>query len=180
MITGLSCLLFVLAASTHAEPASPSLTLDQAVTLALEQNQGLKALRGRVEEGKGELLLAETFPFNPVLKLDAVTDRPFAGEGEDRYGIALEQELQIAGQRGLRTNIAASRLVGIVSLTQDGERKLVRDVKLADKKSSRSTGVSSRWRGIVRAWVMRRSWTPASPWLSFGRPSRHALSQRPN
>ena len=131
MITGLSWLLFVLAASTHAEPASPSLTLDQAVTLALEQNQGLKALRGRVEEGKGELLLAETFPFNPVLKLDAVTDRPFAGEGEDRYGIALEQELQIAGQRGLRTDIAANRLVGIVRLTQDGERKLVRDVKLA-------------------------------------------------
>jgi cobalt-zinc-cadmium efflux system outer membrane protein len=97
------------------------LTLAEARALVLRQNPELLAARQAPAVAEGELRQARTIRFNPDLNVIA------RGSPE----LALTQEVEWAGQRGLRSAAAQSGLSRAVFETADVERQLIGDVTMA-------------------------------------------------
>ena len=131
-------------------PDAYPLTVEQAVSQALQSNPDLQARRLAVEAAQGQLEKAK-IPLisNPVMEsFLSGKDRPQEDEGGKytNYGLKLSQEFEIAGQRGLRIAIAEKELARIVLEIKDKERVLAFEVKesftraLAAKKKKELTG----------------------------------------
>jgi cobalt-zinc-cadmium efflux system outer membrane protein len=94
-----------------ADPPQPpdELTLEQAVEHAFAESPEIQAAEARLGEAQGRLIGAGTYRFNPVLGGEAGSRR-----GPDRtstdYGVAVGQEIEIAGQRGKRIATAQAEL----------------------------------------------------------------------
>ena len=109
------------------------LTLEQAITRALEKNPDLQTLRLEEESAKGQkekalLLLIN----NPTLEGNiSKKDRPEAEGGGKftNYGFKLSQEFEVAGQRGARINVSEKELARVKLEIRDRERVLISDVK---------------------------------------------------
>jgi cobalt-zinc-cadmium efflux system outer membrane protein len=100
------------AGSSTSPLPSQSLSLPQSVALALEQNPDLIALRQSENVGSAALGVAQTYPFNPFVQIQATPyqDRPSAGPGTTYHYVLLMQTIQLAHQQQFREEGAASAL----------------------------------------------------------------------
>lgn len=103
-------LFFILsAAPAAAQPVGPELTLEAALAEAEARSPELRAAEAAVEEARGRLVAAGTYPYNPAIAVEGADRTGPEGSTTDR-GIALSQEVEIAGQRGKRLATARADL----------------------------------------------------------------------
>lgn len=100
------------------------LRLRDAVQLGLRQNPTYLGVRAGVGVARGELRQARTLPFNPVLEVEAPSTQ---GLG-NTYRSTLSQELEIAGQRGLRSQAAEEELRRAEQEAVDSARVLAANI----------------------------------------------------
>jgi cobalt-zinc-cadmium efflux system outer membrane protein len=109
-----------------------SMTLDEAVEYTLRQNPDLKSLRLEEEVGKAQLQKAG-LPLIANPTVESNIERTGKGGDVDRsftnYGVSLSQEFEIAGQRGLRINVAEKELQKISLEISDKERTIISEVR---------------------------------------------------
>jgi cobalt-zinc-cadmium efflux system outer membrane protein len=109
------------------------LTLEKAVTIALEKNPDLQTLRLEEESAKGQNEKARLLIINNPTIEGAVSKKEKPEEEGDgkftNYGVKLSQEFEIAGQRGVRIDVAEKELARVKSEIRDRERVLIADVK---------------------------------------------------
>lgn len=112
-------------------PAS-ALTLQEALDLARGQNPELMAAREELEVARGRLVTAEfANRFNPWIRGRGF-NRDFAEGGSgQQMQILLSQEVEVAGQRGLRIEAAKRSLKQVEAAVEDRERLLTGAVKRA-------------------------------------------------
>jgi len=126
------CVLFISTASA-VTPETKELTLQQAITLALEKNPDLQTLRLEEETAMGQNEKARLlFINNPTIEgTVSKKDRPEEEGGRKftNYGFKLSQEFEVAGQRGARINVAEKELARVRLEIRDKERLLISDVK---------------------------------------------------
>ena len=110
-----------------------AITLDEAIGISTNQNPQLNSLRLEQEAAKGQIEKAR-LPFitNPVLGGLGSRREKSAQEGRGNYtnyGVAVSQEFEVAGQRGLRIDIAEKNSVRTGLEIQDRHRILIYEVK---------------------------------------------------
>jgi outer membrane protein, heavy metal efflux system len=131
MLSILALLLFASASAGMAQ----AVTMDEAVIAALKNNSELQVLRYEDETAKAQLKKAQLLlPANPVLAgtLSKKEKPAEAGTGNyTNYGITLSQEFEVAGQRGLRVDLARKNLLRVGYQIRDRERILTYEVKEA-------------------------------------------------
>ncbi|MGC2062512.1 MAG: TolC family protein [Thermodesulfovibrionales bacterium] len=127
--------LYALFISTSSAAAfkTNELTLEQAITLALEKNPDLQTLRLEEETAKGQNERARLLLINNPTIEGTVSkkDRPEEEGGGKftNYGFKLSQEFEVAGQRGARIAVAEKELARVKLEIRDKERILISDVK---------------------------------------------------
>lgn len=116
---------------THAYGAE-SLTLDRAIQTALAQNPELLAIRQELEVARGREVKARLLNrFNPTIR-GRVMNRKNPGSGSVTDSqVMLSQEVEVAGQRGLRIQEAVNNVQRVEAQIRDRERILIGDVKRA-------------------------------------------------
>ncbi len=112
------------------EPVDRSITLEEAVRMALEQNPGLKVQEQDLEITRGDLLKSKVFA-NPELELSGETDALSANEGEGRYSVGLGQTFFVGPKRRYRIGIAELGLNRTEKAIENSRRLLVAEVKEA-------------------------------------------------
>jgi cobalt-zinc-cadmium efflux system outer membrane protein len=126
------CALFI-SALPAAASETKDLTLEQAVTLALEKNPELQILRLEEESAKGRNEKARLLLINnPALEGNiSKKDRPEEEGGGKftNYGFKLSQEFEVAGQRSARIKVSEKELARVKLEIRDKERVLISDVK---------------------------------------------------
>ena len=83
----------------------PSLTLEQAIQSALDNNRELAVARVRVEEARARRVQAGLWP-NPELELGGRSDNAFNNEGEYTYAASVNQPFSVSGRIGARKSMA--------------------------------------------------------------------------
>ena len=126
VVTGLLTGFF--ASVSDAEESIKSLTIDQAVDIALMENRDLRAARIQVEEARGRLVQAGVFP-NPALESDFIFDSLFANEGERAFSAGISQPLPLSGRIGAQKRVVRVDIKRTFADLADLERGLVRDVR---------------------------------------------------
>ena len=116
------------ASVSDAQEPIQSLTIDQAVNIALRENRDLRAARIQVEEARGRLTQAGVFP-NPALESDFIFDSIFANEGERAFSAGISQPLPLSGRIGAQKRVARVDIKRTFADLADLERGLVRDVR---------------------------------------------------
>lgn len=110
-----------------------AMTLEEAVGHALKSNPELMAFRLETGVAQGQMERARLpLIFNPVLEGSVVKKGESADPGArgfTDYGVKLSQEFEIAGQRGVRIDVARKELSRIDQEIKDRERILAYDVK---------------------------------------------------
>ena len=106
-----------------------ALTLDEARRIALADNLEYLAALQRLAATRGELRTAETWPFNPELGLDG--PGALSGGTSGRWEFRLVQEVEWAGQRGLRTRTAEAANEAARASALDDARTLLTGVEHA-------------------------------------------------
>ncbi|MEE9238577.1 MAG: TolC family protein [Thermodesulfobacteriota bacterium] len=120
--------IFIIQVS-EAEESIPSLTIDQAVELALRENRNLMAARIQVEEARGRLVQAGLFP-NPELESEFGFDSFFANEGERNFSAGISQPIPLSGRIGAQKRVAHVDIKRTFAGLANLERILVRDVRV--------------------------------------------------
>ena len=109
------------------------ITMDEAVSTAIGNNTELQALRYEADLAGAQLKKASLlFPANPVVAGTLSNkDRPAeAGGGKyTNYSVTLSQEFEVAGQRGIRMDIAQKNVARVAHGIRDRERILTYEVK---------------------------------------------------
>lgn len=107
-------------------------TLADAEERAMEANPALQAERRLQSIAEGELRQAEVYPHNPAVEFEAETLDPAAGANIlSRYEAVIAQELEWAGQWGLRQDAAAYGMDEASALASDAERLTLAEVREA-------------------------------------------------
>ncbi len=114
---------------SEAEESIQSLTIDQAVELALRENRNLMAARIQVEEARGRLVQAGFFP-NPELESEFGFDSFFANEGERNFSAGISQPIPLSGRIGAQKRVAHVDIKRTFAGLANLERILVRDVRV--------------------------------------------------
>jgi outer membrane protein, heavy metal efflux system len=132
----LSIMLLALGMSAaFSTPSSRAITLEEAVTAMLHQNPELQTLRLEAESARGQLDRARMpFVANPILESFGSRKQRLPEEGSGsvtNYGVKLSQEFEVAGQRGIRIDVAQKNLARIALEIKDRERILGYEVKHA-------------------------------------------------
>ena len=115
---------------TQAEEPIRTLTIDQAVDLALKENRGLAAARIQVEEARGRLKQAGLYP-NPNLDSSFGFDTIFANDGERNFSAGINQPIPISGRIGAQKEVANLNVNLTLSDIANLERLLVQSVRRA-------------------------------------------------
>lgn len=115
----------------HPSPPQDStiLSIAQARGLALEQSPSARALMRRTAVAEGALRTARTYPFNPRLDVEAPTGWNEARSGS--WTAQFSQEVEWAGQGGIRSDIAEEGLKETRAAVEDEIRLILRDVEHA-------------------------------------------------
>ena len=122
---------FITAALTFNVPvAAQPLTLERALQLTREYNPDLLAARQELEIARGRLVKAE-YPsqFNPELSGEGARRSLGGGGSGTDYGVALSQELEVAGQRGKRIEEARANIEVVEQRVRDRTRVIEGEVK---------------------------------------------------
>ncbi|MQA92487.1 MAG: hypothetical protein GEU90_20060 [Gemmatimonas sp.] len=113
--------------SAQANPQDTmTISLAEAHRRALAQNPEFLAERQDLASARGQLRQARVYPFNPELELQAPGVGEQAAIGE--YELSLNQEIEWAGQRGLRIRGAERGLERAESTVQDAARRTFAEV----------------------------------------------------
>ena len=136
LIFAIGSIIPVLVPVDLARGAEATLSLPEAVALALSNSPELAVERRQIDIAKGELTKARVYPLNPVLEVN-----PAYGSGKLRdvnktvgtnaFDVAVYQTLQIKGQWGLRIQKAAADLDRTGWTVTDAERRIRADVTKA-------------------------------------------------
>jgi len=118
------------AAPLRAQPAPRELTLEAALAGAEANSPELRAGAAAVEEVRGRLLSARTYPYNPTLEAEGADRDGPEGSSTDR-GITLSQEIEIAGQRGKRAAAAEAALAAAEARYARRRREVLAGVERA-------------------------------------------------
>jgi cobalt-zinc-cadmium efflux system outer membrane protein len=112
-------------AGLAAEVSGDTLTLDFAAVrrLASRRSPELLARRREADAAAGRLRQARTYPYNPTVSIRSV--EVGSGRTLDAYQGEVGQELEWAGQWGLRQDVARSEAERAVFLADDAERRIV-------------------------------------------------------
>lgn len=135
-------------------PSSHAITLDEAVATALKQNLELQALRLEEQVARAQLEKAR-LPLiaNPVIEGAGAKKEKPAEDGSGKftnYGIKLSQEFEIAGQRGIRIDVARKNVERVKLEVLDKERTLAYDTKEAFTRALASMKRAELAREVVR------------------------------
>ena len=106
-----------------------ALSVVDAQRLALLHNPDLRAARQEIPIARGQLRQATTLRFNPEVAAAAPGVASSGSIGE--YDVSLTQELEWAGQRGLRSGAARLGLDRATSSVRNANRLTLGDVSLA-------------------------------------------------
>jgi cobalt-zinc-cadmium efflux system outer membrane protein len=106
-----------------------SLTLAEVRRRALANNPAYLAELRRLDVARADLRAAGTYPFNPQAEFESLGSLTDGRVG--RYEARLGQEIEWAGQRGLRTGASAAGVAATHSDLLDGTRRLLADVERA-------------------------------------------------
>jgi len=147
------CAVFI-SMSPAAASDTKELTLEQAITLAIEKNPDLQTLRleevsAQGQDEKARLLLIN----NPTIEGNISKKERPEEEGGGKftnYGFKLSQEFEIAGQRGARIGVSEKELARLRSEIRDKERILIADVKDFFAKALAARKKTGLARDIVR------------------------------
>lgn len=92
--------------------AAPDLSLSTSIALSLSQNPDLIAARQSEHVGAAALGVAQTYPFNPFIQVQATPyqDARFGGSGTTYHYILLMQTIQLAHQQQFREESGAATL----------------------------------------------------------------------
>ncbi len=103
----ISCVvfLFYIGPVMAQEQVEGSITVEEAVQVALERNLELKVQEQELGIAQGALVNARLFP-NPELELQGESDTVFSNEGESRFSVGLGQTFLIGPKRRSRIEIA--------------------------------------------------------------------------
>lgn len=112
--------------SVHAE--EKTVTLQQIITIAKEQNRELKALREEKGIGEAGRIRAGLYP-NPVLELDGATGAMTGSSGENRLAVGVSQEFLLGGKREKRLAVSDAELLRFENRFRDAERQLIAEIK---------------------------------------------------
>lgn len=131
------CAVCLGASSSFAqEPAIPEqLTLSQALAIALERNPALTAIRSDVDIATADRVGARLRP-NPALTVDS-EGYPLGQSGGPTFfnnqelTVRIDQEIELGGRRGLRTNAAEAAVETAHARVENGRRLLTLDVQRA-------------------------------------------------
>lgn len=95
--------------------AAPGLTVFDAITTALAQNPDLITQRQTERVGRGAVGVAETYPFNPYVQIQATPyqDRRIGPPGTTNHYVLVMQQIQLAHQQRYREDIACAQLNSI-------------------------------------------------------------------
>lgn len=108
------------------------LSLDRAEGVALEHNPFLRAARREEGVARGERRQAGIYRFNPRVEFESERLDPPTGESPlDRYEAVVAQEIEWAGQWGLRQDAAEHGLNRARASVVDTERRTLLDVRQA-------------------------------------------------
>jgi outer membrane protein, heavy metal efflux system len=123
---GATLLGLIVQGAALAEP----LPLDRALALAHSQNTEILAAQQEIDMARGRLVKAE-YPnrFNPEIGGEGGQRRLGAGGSGADYGVALSQEIEVAGQRGKRIEAARANLERVEQLVRDRTRLVDAEVK---------------------------------------------------
>lgn len=105
------------------------LTLDEARSLALRGNPNYLAVTQRLAVAEADVLTASTYPWNPELEMEGPGS--FSRGALGRYEARLSQELEWAGQMGLRTRAAEFGSASTGGEVRDAARELIQGVEVA-------------------------------------------------
>ena len=126
--------LFFLLCNMHSPPvnALESLTVEQAIKAALEGNPDLLAARQELEMARGGEVNARLFnQFNPTVNGQVWNrNNPGSGNVTDSQ-VTLSQEIEIAGQRGLRREAATRNVTRVDARVKNRERLITGQVMRA-------------------------------------------------
>ncbi len=100
-LSAFACLLASTAAAVSSAAADESLSLEQAVSLALARNPEVIQARNRLEAARGQSLQLAARP-NPELVLSAEGLPLGSGTGEKEVSLGVQQLLEFPGKRALR------------------------------------------------------------------------------
>lgn len=106
---------------------SAALSLAEARRLALAQNPEHLAARQRLEAARGDLRGARTYPFNPEAEIEGPGS--LSAGSLPRYEARLAQEIEWAGQGGLRVDAAEAGLRAAAGGALDETRLLLAKVE---------------------------------------------------
>ena len=124
--------LLLLSWGSHPVNAAESLTVEQAVATALEYNPNLLAARQEVEVARGRQVRSRLLNrFNPSLNGQAWNRNNPGSGNESDFQVTLSQEVEVAGQRGLRREEATRNVTRVEAQVKDRERLLTGQVKRA-------------------------------------------------
>lgn len=104
-----------------------TLTLTEARRLALAQNPAHLAALRRLDVARADLREARTYPFNPEMEVEAPGSVSAGTVG--RYEARLAQEVEWAGQRGLRVDAAEAGVQVSAGYVLDETRRLLAEVE---------------------------------------------------
>lgn len=101
-----SCHVFVIASDLELQHSKDPLTIENAVNIAINNNQTILSKKHRVEASEGKIKQAK-LPPNPEINLlaeEIPTEE--IGLNQSQNMVSLSQKLEIGGKRGLRTDVA--------------------------------------------------------------------------
>ena len=128
----LSLVIVLLSLVSFPAKAAETLTVGQAVETALEHNPDLLAIRQEVEMARGRKVKADLFnQFNPTVNAQVWNrNNPGSGNVTDSK-VLVSQEVEVAGQRGLRREEATRNVTRVEAQVKNRERIITKQVKLA-------------------------------------------------
>ncbi|MCZ6685575.1 MAG: TolC family protein [Candidatus Dadabacteria bacterium] len=122
--------IFLLGINTRAEKPIQTLTIDQAVDIAIRENRDLIAARIQIEEARGRLKQAGLYP-NPELESDFGIDTIFANDGERSFSVGINQPIPLSGRIGAQKKVASVDIKRTHADLTNIQRILARDVRLS-------------------------------------------------
>lgn len=125
---GAVAVLCHLAAAPAASAAASELTLEAALDAARSGSPEIRRAEAAVEEARGRLVRARTYPHNPRIEAEGAERSGADGSTTDR-GIAVAQELEIAGQRGKRVAVSREALKAAAERLERTRRRVLATVE---------------------------------------------------
>ena len=113
-----------------AAAAADLLSLEEALARARIASPALRAAEADLDAARGRLAQARLFPANPVLSAELARHTAPGEEQLDR-GVALAQELEVGGQRGLRVGAATYDVAHAEHAFADRRRLVEAEVRRA-------------------------------------------------